>query len=503
MLSFIRLFSLVFGILVLSAPVQARQVDTFIQPYLERAEQQVTEFQLDNGIQFIVFERHQAPVISFMTYADVGTANETLGKTGTAHFLEHLAFKGTTRIGTTDYEAEERILQQLDETFRQLKAAQADGDTEATAQLEATFTQQRAEASQYIQQNELGQIIQQEGGVGLNATTSMDATRYFYSLPSNKLELWMSLESERFLEPVFRGFFEEKDVVLEERRAAVEDSPIGQMVEALQSTAFTVHPYGRPVIGYAEDIEGLERSDIRQFFETYYVPQNLTMVIVGDADPTQVQELAQVYFGRFQAQTQPDPLTITEPQQTEMREVIKELRSEPWYLEGYHRPAISDPDNTVYDVINDLMSRGRTSRLYKALVESGLALNAQSFNGFPGDKFPNLIMFYALTAPGHSVEDVAQVLDAELEKLKTDPIAPEELDRVKTQTQVSLLRTLDSNRGLAQLLSEYEVKTGSWRNLFQQIETLTQITPEDVQRVAQATFQPSNRTVGKLLSLPE
>ncbi len=497
------LISLVGFQLIRSTPLWADTSlgsQAFIQPYLQRAEQQVTEFQLDNGIKFIVFERHQAPVASFVTYADVGTANETLGKTGTAHFLEHLAFKGTTQIGTTNYPTEKQIFEQMDQVFRQLKQAQTSGTSDDIDQLEQQFNDLKAQAGDYVQPNEFAQIVEQEGGRGLNAATSMDATRYFYSLPSNKLELWMSLESERFLDPVFREFYEEKEVVLEERRAATDNSPIGQMIEAFQATAFKIHPYGRPVIGYADDLVNLERQDIQAFFDQYYVPGNLTMVIVGDIEPDQVRQLAQTYFGRFPARPDPAPLTLQEPPQAETREVVLDLPSEPWYLEGYHRPGVQNPDDPVYDIITSLMSNGRTSRLYKALVETGMALTAQGFNGFPGDKYPNLIMFYALTAPDHTLDDIAQVLQTEIERLKTEPVARQDLERVKTQAQVALLKTLDSNAGLARLLAEFDVKTGSWRNLFQQLEILNQITPADIQRVAQQTFQSQNRTVGKLRS---
>ena len=472
-----------------------------IQPYLDRVIQQIAEFRLDNGIQFIVLERHQAPVVSFVTYADVGGADEPDGKTGVAHFLEHLAFKGTTRIGTQNYEAEQPLLDRLDELSEQIKAAKKAGKEAQATQLQAEFAKIEAEAASLVKQNEYGQIVEQAGGVGLNATTSADATVYFYSFPSNKLELWMSLESERFLEPVFREFYKEQEVILEERRLRTDNSPIGKMIEAFLDKAFQVHPYRRPVIGYDEDIRNLSREDVQQFFDAHYVPSKLTMAVVGDVDSAEVKRLAQIYFGRYQAKPAAPGVTVVEPPQKATREVTLELPSQPWYLEGYHRPSINDPDHVIYDMIGRLLSDGRTSRLYKALVEEKrVALSAAGFSGFPGDKHPNLMLLYALTAPGHTVEEVATVLRSEIERLKTELVAPEELDRVKTQTRAGLLRSLDSNMGMARNLVEYQVKTDDWRNLFNELEQITAVTPADIQRVARSTFTPENRTIGRLLS---
>jgi predicted Zn-dependent peptidase len=300
---------------------------------------------------------------------------------------------------------------------------------------------------------------------------------------------------------VFREFYKEKDVILEERRMRTENSPIGQMIEAFLDAAFNVHPYRRPVIGYDKDIRNLTREDVQQFFETYYVPSNLTIAVVGDVDPAQVKRLTQVYFGRFKPKPAPPEVTIVEPPQQQTREVMLQLASQPWYLEGYHRPAINHPDNVVYDIIERLLSDGRTSRLYKSLVEQKqVALSAQGFSGFPGDKYPNLMLLYALTAPRHTVDEVATALRGEIDRLKTEPVSAQELDRVKTQARAELLRSLDSNMGMAQSLVEYEVKTGSWRNLFKELEAIAAVTPADIQRVAEATFQPENRTIGRILS---
>ena len=495
--------ALVWGIPAFPAaakPTDNAAATTSIRPYLDRVIQKVTEFRLDNGLKFIVLERHQAPVVSFLTYADVGGVNEPIGKTGVAHFLEHLAFKGTTQIGTKNYEAEKQLLEKLDQTNNRIKAAKQSDRSEEVEKLQAEFAQLQAEAAKYTIQNQFGQIVQQSGGVGLNATTSADATRYFYSFPANKLELWMSLESERFLEPVFREFYKEKQVILEERRLRTDNSPIGKMVEVFLDKAFQVHPYRQPVIGYPEDLQNLTRADVRNFFETYYTPNNMTIAVVGDVDPAEVKRLAEIYFGRYPAKPNPPAVAEVEPPQSEPREITVRLPTQPWYLEGYHRPAITDADNAVYDMMASILSDGRTSRLYKSVVEQKqVALNAQGFSGFPGNKYPNLMLFYALTAPGHTVAEVASALHTEIERLTREPVSDLELERAKTKARADLLRSLDSNSGMASLLVEYQVKTGSWRNLFKQLEAIETVTPEDIQRVAISTFVPANRTIGRLL----
>lgn len=478
----------------------AQTTGSNIQPYIERVARQISEFTLANGMKFIVMERHQSPTVSFMTYVDVGSAYEQPGKTGAAHFLEHLAFKGTTRIGTQDYAAEKPLLDRLDQLFEQIKTAEAAGQTQQVAQLKQEFAQTRAAAAALVKQNQYGQIVQQAGGVGLNATTSADATRYFYSFPANKLELWMSLESERFTEPVFREFFEEQDVILEERRMRTDNSPIGKLVEAFLETALPDHPYGRPVIGYEADIRSLTRADIQDLFDTYYTPDRITIGIVGDVNAKQVKQMAEAYFGRYQAKSGAPNLVVTAPAQTEPRSVTVNMPTEPWYMEGYQRPDLTDPDHAVYQMIASLLTGGRTSRLYRALVQQQLALNVNVSSSFPGDQFSNLMLLYAQTAPGHTIEAVATVVASELNRLKTEPVSATELDQVKTQARASLLQTLASNQGMAGLLPEYEAKTGSWRNLFAELNAIEAVTAADVQRVANQLFQPQNLTVGKLMA---
>ena len=219
--------------------------------------------------------------------------------------------------------------------------------------------------------------------------------------------------------------------------------------------------------------------------------------------PAQVKQLAEAYFGRYQSRTNPPELAVNEPTQTEERDFTLELVSQPWYLEGYHRPGITDSDQVVYSMIDSILTGGRTARLYKALVEPQIALDVGSANGFPGDKLDTVLLLYGLTAPGHTVEEIAVGLEGELARLQAEPVDEATLDRVKTQARAGLLGQLDSNEGMASLLTEYEAKTGDWRNVFKDLQAIEAVNADDVQRVAKATFSPTNRTVGKLISAGE
>ena len=223
-------------------------------------------------------------------------------------------------------------------------------------------------------------------------------------------------------------------------------------------------------------------------------------MVVGDVDPAAVQAMAEVYFGRYVPRPDPPELEINEPPQTAPREFVLELDSEPWYLEGYHRPGLNHPDHVIYGMIDSLLASGRTSRLYKTLVsDAQVALNIGSLNGFPGDKYENIFLLYGLTAPGNAPEDIATLFAQELQRLQQEPVTQTELDRVKTQARAGLLRSLASNSGMASLLAEYEAKTGDWRNIFKDLEAIDAVTAADIQRVAQELFRETNRTVGKLV----
>jgi predicted Zn-dependent peptidase len=463
-------------------------------------EKRMTEFTLDNGLKFLVLERHEAPVVSFHIYADVGAVDEVKGITGLAHLFEHMAFKGSKTIGTKDYEAEAKVMAKIDELFLAIKAERRKGDQadeERLKELQKQLEEAREEAQEYLVHDEFEEAYVREGGAGFNAYTSYDATQYIVSLPSNKVELWMSMESDRFLNPVLREFYKEKDVVMEERRLGVESQPIGRLLEEFLAIAYKAHPYGEPVIGHMSDLETLTRSEAEAFFSEYYGTNNLTVAIVGDVNPQEIRNLAERYFSQLPSEPKPDPVETVEPTQLGQRRVVVEDPAQPFVLIGYHKPSINHPDNAVFDAITDIVGVGRTSRLYKSLVkEKKIAVAASGFPGMPGDKYPSLFLFYAVPARGRSNQECEEAIYAEIDKLKTELVSPEELAKAKTRSRAALIRQLASNSGLAAQLTFYEVVTGDWRNLFKQLDDIDKVEAEDIQRVAKEYFTTKNQTVG-------
>ena len=462
---------------------------------LAQFEGSVREFMLDNGLKLLVLRRGQAPVVSCLTHVDVGAADEVVGITGVAHLLEHMAFKGTQTIGTTDYQAERECMAEVDARFRSLRQAERtlEGEGGELRRCRHAFDVARSEAQSLAVSHEMERILKRAGARSLNAGTDCDATVYHVCLPSNKLELWMLLESERFRIPVFREFYAEREVVMEERRVRVENHPHGLLGEEFLAVAYKAHPYGQPVVGHMSDLQSVTRAQVRAFFDEHYVASNMTVAIVGDVDPCVVHEMAKRYFGRLPRR--PDPL----PVETLERRVDVTGSAQPLLFGGYHIPSIRHPDYAILDVISDLMGVGRSSRLYTALVAgSGVAVTASTVNGRPGNKYPGLFVFYAVPAARHTSEECEREIYGEIERLKTEPVPEEELRKITKRVRVRFVRKLNSNMGLARRLAFHEVVAGDWRHLFRRLERLQEANPEDVRRVAQTYFSTENRVVGVL-----
>jgi len=472
------------------------------QDGFQEIQSRVTSFTLKNGMTFIVLERHQAPVASFMTYADVGSAQETVGITGLAHIFEHIAFKGTPTLGGNNYAEEKLALDHVDRTFEAFRAERSKGakaDPQKLKALEADFKAAQDGAGKFVVKNEFGEVIERAGGRGLNANTSWDATHYYFSLPSNSEELWFFLESERFLHPVLREFYKEKDVVMEERRMSLESQPVGKLVDEALHVSYKAHPYGVHVIGHMSDLENITRGDAEAFFKKYYIPSNLVGVVVGDVDAKRTRALAETYFGRIPSGPKPEPLHTVEPPQDAERRVTLHLQAQRLVLMAYHKPDINDPDNAVYEALSSILSDGRSSRLYRSLVrDKKVATAAFGFPGFPGQKYPGLFIFAAFTAPDHTNAEVEKVFDEEIQRVKDAPVSAEELQGVKRRSRANLVRGLDDNARIAYQLADWQVLTGDWRNLFKHLNQIAAVTPQDIERVAKATFTDNNRNVATI-----
>jgi predicted Zn-dependent peptidase len=482
------------AMLVLVTAVSLRAQD------LASYEKRTTVRKLDNGLTVIMLERHEAPVFSYATVVNTGSAQEVPGITGLAHMFEHMAFKGSTKIGTTNYAEEKVALEKVESAYKayDLERRKTIGRDEAKIkELEKAWRDAMAAADKYVVPNEFSKIVDEAGGTGMNAFTSSDETAYFFNLPSNQFELWAFLESERFLDPVFREFYKERDVVQEERRMRYESSPFGRLLLQFITTSFVAHPYGTPGIGWPSDLTSFSATEAKNFFDKYYVPANMTIAIVGDINPAEAMPVIEKYFGRLPKKPLPEPLRTVEPPQNAERTVVIRETAQPIYLEGYHRPAVTDSDNAVYDTMAMLLSAGRTSRLYRSIVrDKKLGVQASGFNGFPGQKYPNLFVFVGVPTPQHTATELQEPIRAELERLKTEDVKADELQSVKTRVKAGLLRQLDSNSGLALQLANAQTFLGDWRELFRSVDRINAVTAADIKRVANNTFTAANRTVG-------
>lgn len=466
---------------------------------LKDFEKKVTEFTLPNGMHFIVVERHEAPVVSFHTYVNAGSVDDPSGATGIAHMFEHMAFKGTETIGTRDWPGEKKALESVEQAYDALDAERNKGpraDQQKLRTLEARLKVEITKANAFVEPNMYPRIIEENGGVGLNASTGMDSTEYFYSLPSNRIELWFLLESDRFLHPVFREFYKERDVVMEEYRQRIESDPQGKLLQSFLGTAFMAHPYRRMGTGWPSDVQNLRLRDALAFYGKYYAPANLTIGIVGDVDPAAARRTAEKYFGRLPARPLPPLLHTKEPPQTGPKQAEVQSPAQPVVIAGYKRPDEYGKEDPVFDVISGILASGRTGLLYKDMVrDKRIALVAAAQATFPGGRYPNLFLFYLVPTQGHTVDEDLKEFYSILDRFKAEKVDAEALSRVKTKTRAALIRRLGSNPGLAALLPAYYATYGDWRKLFTGLEDIDRVTAEDVQRVARQYFVAEGRTV--------
>ncbi len=459
----------------------------------------VREYTLKNGMKLLLVERHTSPTVSAWIRFKVGSVDERSDERGLAHLLEHMLFKGTKTLGTTDYAAEKPLLDEIEATAQLMMAEQAKrekGDEKRIAELKKELERLEAAAGKFVVKEEFSVIYSRNGGAGYNAFTSKDGTTYLINLPANKLELWAAIESDRMQNAVLREFYSERDVVTEERRRSVEAEPMGRLWETFQASEFTTHPYGQPTIGWMSDIKYLTRTRAEAFLHKYYAPNNAIVAIVGDIDPAATIAMVEKYFGAIPPKTPVGPVPADEPPQAGEKRIEIVGDAEPQLLVAFHKPTLPDQDDYVFDVIDMLLSEGRTSRLYKKLVvEQQLATEIGTFTA-PGSRCPNLFVIEATPRAPHTVKEVEEAIYREVERLKSEPVTDRELQQILNSLEYEEYRQMSSNGGLARNLNEYEAVAGTWRYLIEHRQKVAKVTPADVVRVAQKYLVEENRSVG-------
>lgn len=408
----------------------------------------VTEKVLPNGLKVLLKEEHKAPVVTFQIWYKVGSRNECLGKTGMSHMLEHMMFKGTKMFGPK------------------------------------TFSQ----------------TVQRNGGND-NAFTSHDYTAYFENFAADRIAISLELESDRMqnllIDP--KEFLSEREVVKEERRMRYEDDPVNSMNEQMMAVAFSAHPYQWPVIGWMADINSITRDDLYRHYRTYYSPNNATIVVVGDFDKKKMIALIESFFGSIPRGPDVPRVSAVEPKHHGERRVVLKRQAElPAIFAGYQVPTVKHPDSYALEVLQGVLSSGKSSRLYRSLVyEKQIALYAGGeYDNVSAD--PNLFTLYAGVMPGRTVDEVERELYAEIDKLQTEPIAEEELQKAKNQIESSFIMGQDSVFYQAMLLGQYET-VADWKLLENYVDNIRAVTKDDVMRVVKEYFTEDNRTVGILV----
>ena len=535
----------------------------------ETLEDKVSEFYLDNGMKFVVVKRDVSPTFFGVVAFDVGSINERDGLTGISHLLEHMMFKGTTTVGTTNYSKEKKYLKRIDELAleimevrprigewrldifddfsRDLLSSMPDekkeeigsdkvlelsalvdmlasaeeappeadlyptlmnesgvdylGEYQYLKGLELDLAKAQREHKQFVIKDELWDTYKQHGGRMLNAFTANDLTAYIVALPANRLELWMMLESDRMKDAVFREFYSERDVVMEERRLG-ENDPESELWDAFMAAAFQASAYGRPVVGWMSDLEMMTRQDVETHFRQYYAPNNSTAMLVGDLDPAEVEKLAKKYFGRIPSQEPPPAVVTFEPEQKGERRVIVEFDANPQVLVGYHVPVAPHPDAYAIHMLVAVLGQGRTSRLYKKIYEEmELTSQAPRVSTEPGAKMPNLLYIDAVPRHPHTTVEVEQAIYAEIDAIAQDPPTERELQRIRNGIDAQMVRSLGSNYGIAFQLGFSELIRGDWRTYLTDTERVKAVTPEQVSMVAERYLTPANRTVATLVKI--
>jgi predicted Zn-dependent peptidase len=470
----------------------------------------VVEKNLANGMRLLLVERPDEPTVAGGWVAHVGSSNERLGITGIAHLFEHMMFKGTPTVGTKDYKkdleimaAQERVRDEMRQEERKMRAEYRRGEiddllkpeskTPRCRELEKEFKKLIADQRDILVKNEFDRIYSGAGGSGMNAFTSEDMTAYFITVPANKLELWMWMESDRILQPVFREFYAERDVVYEERRMRTESTPLGKFQEEFNAMFWESSPYAWPIIGWPSDLPSISKAQADEFYSTYYSPQNLTLILVGDFEPGKAEALVKKYFERIPRgpKTPPDVVTLEVRQLAEKR-MFAEAEANPQVDILWHTVPFRHRDSYALEILAQILST-RTGRLYKGLV-MGKEVATETFAYQSSMKWEGYFNAGGEAKEGRKPEEVEQGIYDSLEKLKQELVPPEELQKVKNNFAAAEYRRLSSNYPILMHLIHNDGR-GDWREVNEAGPKIQAVTAADVQRVAKKYFNNENRAV--------
>lgn len=501
-----KLFFL-FVFLFLAKPATFANVD--VGKFQNALSNNIRKYTLKNGIRVILMKNGSSPTVAAYIKWGVGSANEPFDLSGSAHFLEHLLFKGTENLGTLDFEQEKIYLEQVwldgsrSDTLRLqlrdplLPQEQRKQKEQQLQELEKRRDYLQSYSSRFVLSEEDSMAYAQAGQRGYNAYTSADVTNYQVQLPANRLKLWAYLESQRFIKPVFREFYSERKVVLEEKRMRYDSRPAGQLYQLFLSTAFGFSPYGKPVIGFESNVSVLKKEDVEKFFYQNYIPARMVIALVGDIEFEKTLALLQETFEKIPQRPLPPFVPIAQEPQSGKRiaQLKTTLAATPLLITGWSKPAIFHKDHAALKVLEQLLTGGKTARLTKRLViDEKIASSISAYNGIPGHKLRNSFIVFAELYQQKDYSKVEKIIQEELDKLKEDGVEADELDKVKNNYLSYLVNSVESNAGLAESLSYYEVIKNDYNEFFRNIENIHNVTSKDIQRVIQDYFYQDNNT---------
>jgi predicted Zn-dependent peptidase len=480
----------------------------------EKPQITVQELTLPNGMRWLLFERHDSPTIAAGWVAHVGSVNEREGITGISHLFEHMMFKGTHVIGTKDYKKEAKLLEEQEKVREEMRKEMAimrarlikgeiddllnpDSQTPRYKELDKKFDELVTQQRELVIKDHMDQLYTRNGGQGLNAGTWEDLTAYFITVPANRLELWAWLESDRLLNPVFREFYSERDVVHEERRMRTESTPLGKFDEAFNALFWEASPYKWPAIGWPSDLIAITKAQADEYFGLHYAPNNLTGVLVGDFKSAEARPIIDRYFGRIpRGKIDPPPVVTLEPKQIGEKRYYAEAETSPTVRIWWHGVPFTHKDRTTLDLLSDLLS-GRTGRLYKGLVE-GKQLANEASASVDLKKYAGIFNVEVTVKDDKDPTSAEAGVYEEIERLKKEAVPDQELQKVKNQAKANAYRRLSSQFFIALQLLYYD-GLGDWPYINTYADEVDRVTAADLQRVANQYFAKENRTVGVFL----
>lgn len=448
---------------------------------------------LDNGLTIIMYKRGFAPIFSGMVSVKVGGSDEKVGKTGISHFFEHMAFKGTKKIGTKNYRKEKKLLKKLESL-----AIETQNANKFTKEQKAKWDEINNELKQLWDDEAFSKEYEKRGAVNFNASTDKELTKYYVSLPKSEFEFWAKMEALRIKDSVMRQFYQERDVILEERRMRFENNPIGKLYEKFLQIEFLEHPYRNPVIGYEDDIKNLTATDVINYQKKYYIPSNMVVAVVGDIDEEKDFKILEKYFSRLPRGEKVVRNILKESKQEGQRKIELSLNSNPMLFVAYHKPNFPNIDDLRLSLIFYMLAGTKISPLYKELVENSKCVSSLQIDEGPGSAYPNFISFFIAPNGNCSNQKIVTIIKDVIKKYKKSGFKEDDFKIAKRNFLVSSMQGLNSNEYLADLLSETQLFYSDLSVLVNQMEDLEKIKNEDLIKTMKKYLKTDNQTIASI-----